>query len=56
MKCKLHTDMWDDLGKVYSVRSLYIKQETTAVTLNLVLEDGTEVTRVVPQNQIEWIT
>lgn len=53
---KLDNDRWDDAGKVWAVLEYSTRPDSTAVSL--VLEDTTsgEVhTRVVAQNQIEWL-
>lgn len=53
---KLDNDKWDDVNKVWAVLEYSNRPGSTAV--NLVLEDTTtgEVhTRVVAQNQIEWL-
>ena len=53
---KLDNDRWDDVGKVWAVLEYSTRPDSTAVTL--VLEDtvsGETTTRVVAQNQIEWL-
>ena len=53
---KLDNDRWDDAGKVWAVSEYSTRPDSTAVTL--VLEDtgsGEVTTRVVAQNQIEWL-
>lgn len=53
---RLDNDRWDDAGKVWAVLEYSTRPNSTAVTL--ILEDtktlGIE-TRVVAQNQIEWL-
>lgn len=55
MKCKLDTDMWDDVGVVYFVHSYNRRENSTAVELELEAPNGTMSTRVVAFHQIEWI-
>ena len=53
---KLDNDRWDDVGKVWAVLEYSTRPDSTGVTL--VLEDtgsGEVTTRVVAQNQIEWL-
>ena len=55
MKCKLNTDMWEDLGVEYFVHAYTRRNNTTAVTLELEAPDGTMTTRSIASHQIEWI-
>lgn len=55
MKCKLNTDMWEDLGVEHFVIAYNRRPNSTAVTLELESEDGEISTRVVAWDQIEWI-
>ena len=53
---RIDNDKWDDAGKVWFVHEYTSSPNTTAVTLTI--EDtktGIIETRVVPQNQIEWV-
>jgi mevalonate kinase len=53
---RIDNDMWADAGKVYFVHEYATRENSTAVTLTI--EDtktGEIETRVVPQNQIEWL-
>ena len=53
---KIDSDMWADAGKVWFVHKYTTRENSTGVTLTI--EDTTtgEIqTRVVPQNQIEWL-
>jgi hypothetical protein len=47
--------MWDDVGVVYEVLSMYRNPFSTGVHLELVYPDDMIVSRTVPDNQIEWI-
>lgn len=53
---RIDDDMWDDHGKIYYVVSYKRRPDTTAVELELQIEDGTIVKRVVPIHQIEWVS
>lgn len=55
MKCKLNTDMWDDLGVEYIVHAYNRRDNSTAVTLELEAPDGTMSTKTVASHKIEWI-
>jgi hypothetical protein len=55
MKCKLNTDMWQDVDVVYLVHSYSRREESTGVILNLEYPDGTMETRTVAIHEIEWI-
>jgi hypothetical protein len=53
---RIDSDRWDDVGKVWFVHEYATRENSTAVTLTI--EDtktGVVETRVVPQNQIEWV-
>jgi hypothetical protein len=53
---RIDNDMWADAGKIYFVHEYATRENSTAVTLTI--EDtktGIIETRVVPQNQIEWV-
>lgn len=53
---RIDNDMWDDAGKVWEVMEYSPRPNSTAV--HLVIEDtstGKVESRVVPQNQIEWL-
>lgn len=53
---RIDNDKWDDVGKVWFVHEYSTSPNTTAVRLTI--EDtktGIIETRVVPQNQIEWL-
>jgi hypothetical protein len=53
---RINSDDWDDAGKVYRLIS-YLRRNTdsTAVELELELDDGTKVQKVVPYHYIEWV-
>lgn len=53
---RIDNDKWDDAGKVWFVHKYATHENSTAVTLTI--EDtktGIIETRVVPENQIEWL-
>lgn len=53
---KIDNDKWDDIGKVWGVMEYSLRPNSTAV--HLVIEDtetGEVQTRVVAENQIEWL-
>lgn len=53
---KIDSDMWNDINKIWFVHEYTTRENSTAVTLTL--EDtatGEIQTRVVAQNQIEWL-
>ena len=53
---KIDNDMWADVGKVWAVLEYSTIPESTGVTLKLEDTVTKEVyTRVVAQNQIEWL-
>ena len=53
---KIDNDMWDDLSKIWFVHEYATNENSTAVTLKLEDTITKEVhTRVVAQNQIEWL-
>jgi hypothetical protein len=53
---RIDNDKWDDAGKVWFVHEYESSPNTTAVKLTIEdTETGEIETRVVPQNQIEWI-
>lgn len=58
MKCRLHTDLWADIGVIYTVQSYERKNEPTdssAVQLVIEYPDGSTLLRTVSVHQIEWI-
>lgn len=55
MKCKLHTDNWEDLGIEFLVHAYQTRPNSSAAEMSLELPDGTMVTRVIDKNHIEWI-
>ena len=53
---KIDNDKWEDVGKVWAVLEYSTIPESTGVTLKLEDTVTKEVhTRVVAQNQIEWL-
>jgi hypothetical protein len=53
---KIDNDMWADIGKVWFVHEYATSETSTAVTLTIEdTETGEIETRVVPQNQIQWL-
>ena len=53
---RIDNDKWDDAGKVWYVHEYESSPNTTAVKLTIEdTETGEIETRVVPQNQIEWM-
>lgn len=52
---RIDSDHWDDVGKIYHVVSYKRRPDSTAVELELQIEDGAIVKRVVPIHQIEWV-
>lgn len=53
---RIDNDKWDDAGKVWFVHEYESSPNTTAVKLTIEdTETGEIETRVVPQNQIEWM-
>lgn len=53
---RIDNDKWDDAGKVWFVHEYESSPNTTAVKLTIEDTETSEIeTRVVPQNQIEWI-
>lgn len=53
---KIDSDAWNDINKIWFVHEYTTRENSTAVTLTL--EDtatGEIQTRVVAQNQIEWL-
>ena len=55
MRCRINSDMWEDVNKVYFVHSLKSRPNSTGVTLTLEDEDGNISERVVASHQIEWV-
>jgi len=52
---KIHTDDWADAGKIYKVVSYFRRSDSTAAELELELENGEIVRRVVAYHMLEWI-
>ena len=53
---KLDNDKWDDVGKVWFVHEYKPNPDSTSVRLTLEDTNTGEIySRVVPQNQIEWL-
>lgn len=55
MQCRINTDMWDDLGVVYTVLESAPRENSTAITLTIEDAQGGVYKRVVAANQIEWM-
>jgi hypothetical protein len=55
MKCKLDTDEFQDVGRVYTVLRYSRRDNSTAVELELRLEDGSTLVKTVATHEIEWI-
>jgi hypothetical protein len=55
MRCKINSDDWEDVGKVYFVHALNNRANSTAVTLVLEDDGGNIHKRVVASHQIEWV-
>ena len=55
MRCKINSDDWEDVGKVYFVHALNNRVNSTAVTLVLEDDGGNILKRVVASHQIEWV-
>lgn len=54
MRCRLHTDRFEDLG-IFFVHTYVSTGNSSSVTLVLEDEYGNMYTRVVANHQIEWI-
>ena len=52
---KIDSDDWEDAGKTYKVVSYFRRNDSTAVELELELENGETVHRVVAYHMLEWI-
>jgi hypothetical protein len=53
---KIDSDMWADVGKVWFVHEYTTRENSTGVTLKIEdIANGEIQTRVVPQNQIQWL-
>jgi hypothetical protein len=52
--CKIHSDFWDDIGKIYNVVSYEKRQESTAIALTLEY-NGSIIRKVVPIHEVEWL-
>ena len=53
---KIDSDMWSDAGKVWFVHEYTTRENRTGVTLTIEDTTNGEIqTRVVPQNQIQWL-
>jgi len=53
---RIDNDMWADAGKIWFVHEYATSETSTAVTLKLEDTITKEVhTRVIAQNQIEWL-
>jgi hypothetical protein len=55
MQCRINSDQWQDVGKIFFVHSFDNRPNSTAVTLVLEDDDGNIHERVVASHQIEWI-
>ena len=55
MRCRIDSDQWEDVNKVYFVHSLSTRVKSTAVTMTLEDDEGNIVERVVASHQIEWV-
>ena len=55
MQCRINSDQWQDVGKIFFVHSFDNRPNSTAVTLVLEDDDGNIHQRVVASHQIEWI-
>jgi hypothetical protein len=55
MRCKIDSDQWADVGKIYFVHSLATRPPSTAVNVVLEDEDGNIIEKVVASHQIEWV-
>lgn len=51
-KVRIDNDQWCDVGKVYKVKELLFRPESTGVLAGLTDEDGVTHWRVVPYNQL----
>lgn len=52
---RIHSDQWDDIGKIWFVEEYKTRKNSTAIQLTLRDPLGRVDKRVVPSNQIEWI-
>jgi len=55
MRCRINSDDWEDVGKVYFVHALNNRTNSTAVALVLEDDGGNIHKRVVASHQIEWV-
>jgi hypothetical protein len=52
---KIDSDDWEDVGKIYKVVSYFRRSNSTAAELELELENGKTIRRVVAYHMLEWI-
>ena len=53
---RIDNDKWEDVGKIWFVHEYTTRENSTGVTLTIEETTTGEIqTRVVPQNQIEWL-
>ena len=54
-RCRIDNDKWEHAGKIYFVHEAKRRENSTAVELTLEDGDGTIITTVVANHQIEWL-
>ena len=53
---KLDNDQWEDAGNIYKVIKSVRRPNSTAVELTIEHKNGHREVRVVPNNQIDWLS